>query len=161
MIRAAGIVCKPVKDMVASVVPPLIAWLRERNIEVFVDRETQACVDPSWPCLARTELAGKVDLLIVLGGDGTLLSAARAFGGHKIPVLPVNLGGLGFLTSVTLDELYPLLEQVVAGKTSHQRTNDARRQILRNGTTTMRQCALTTRWSTKQRWRECSISTCT
>ena len=53
MIRAAGIVCKPIKDMVCSVVPPLIAWLRERNIEVFVDRETQACVDPSWPCLAR------------------------------------------------------------------------------------------------------------
>ena len=123
-------------------VPPLIAWLRERNIEVFVDRETQACVDPSWPCLARTELAGKVDLLIVLGGDGTLLSAARALGGHKIPVLPVNLGGLGFLTSVTLDELYPLLEQVVAGKhrTSERMMLDA--QILRNGTTTMRQCAL-------------------
>ena len=142
MIRAAGIVCKPIKDMVASVVPPLIAWLRERNIEVFVDRETQACVDPSWPCLARTELAGKVDLLIVLGGDGTLLSAARALGGHKIPVLPVNLGGLGFLTSVTLDELYPLLEQVVAGKhrTSERMMLDA--QILRNGTTTMRQCAL-------------------
>jgi NAD+ kinase len=142
MIRAAGIVCKPIKDMVASVVPPLIAWLRERNIDVFVDRETQACLDPSWPCLARTELAGKVDLLIVLGGDGTLLSAARALGGHKIPVLPVNLGGLGFLTSVTLDELYPLLERVVAGKhrTSERMMLDA--QILRNGTTTMRQCAL-------------------
>jgi NAD+ kinase len=142
MIRAAGIVGKPIKDMIASVVPPLIAWLRDRNIEVFVDRETQACVDPSGPCLTREELAGKVDLLIVLGGDGTLLSAARALGGHKIPVLPVNLGGLGFLTSVTLDELYPLLEQVVAGKhrTSERMMLDA--TILRNGTTAMRQCAL-------------------
>ena len=142
MIRAAGIVGKPIKDMIASVVPPLIAWLRDRNIEVFVDRETQACVDPSGPCLTREELAGKVDLLIVLGGDGTLLSAARALGGHRIPVLPVNLGGLGFLTSVTLDELYPLLEQVVAGKhrTSERMMLDA--TILRNGTTAMRQCAL-------------------
>jgi NAD+ kinase len=142
MIRAAGIVCKPIKEMVSSVVPPLIAWLRERNIEVFVDRETQACVDPSWPCLAREEMAARIDLLIVLGGDGTLLSAARALGGHKIPVLPVNLGGLGFLTSVTLDELYPLLEQVVAGKhrTSERMMLDA--TILRNGTTAMRQCAL-------------------
>ena len=142
MIRAAGIVCKPIKDMVASVVPPLIAWLRVRQIEVFVDRETQACIDPSGPCLAREELAGKVDLLIVLGGDGTLLSAARALGGHRIPVLPVNLGGLGFLTSVTLDELYPLLEQVVAGKhrTSERMMLDA--TILRNGTTAMRPCAL-------------------
>jgi NAD+ kinase len=142
MIRAAGIVCKPIKEMVSSVVPPLIAWLRKRNIEVFVDRETQACVDPSWPCLAREEMAARIDLLIVLGGDGTLLSAARALGGHKIPVLPVNLGGLGFLTSVTLDELYPLLEQVVAGKhrTSERMILDA--TILRNGTTAMRQCAL-------------------
>jgi NAD+ kinase len=142
MIRAAGIVCKPIKEMVSSVVPPLIAWLREREIEVFVDRETQACVDPSWPCLAREEMAARIDLLIVLGGDGTLLSAARALGGHKIPVLPVNLGGLGFLTSVTLDELYPLLEQVVAGKhrTSERMMLDA--TILRNGTTAMRQCAL-------------------
>jgi NAD+ kinase len=116
MIRAAGIVGKPIKDMIASVVPPLIAWLRDRNIEVFVDRETQACVDPSGPCLTREELAGKVDLLIVLGGDGTLLSAARALGGHKIPVLPVNLGGLGFLTAITLDRIYDELERALLGE---------------------------------------------
>jgi NAD+ kinase len=142
MIRTAGIVCKPIKDMVSSVVPPLIEWLRGRQIEVFVDRETQACIDLGAPCLARDEMAAKIDLLIVLGGDGTLLSAARALGGHKIPVLPVNLGGLGFLTSVTLDELYPLLEQVLAGehRTSERMMLDA--EILRNGTTAMRQCAL-------------------
>lgn len=142
MIRAAGIVCKPIKDMVCSVVPPLIAWLRERKIEVLVDRETQACIDLGDAGFTREDLAAKVDLLIVLGGDGTLLSAARALGGHKIPVLPVNLGGLGFLTSVTLDELYPLLEQVLAGehRTSERMMLDA--EILRNGSSTMRQCAL-------------------
>jgi NAD+ kinase len=142
MIRAAGIVCKPIKDMVCSVVPPLLAWLRERKIEVLVDRETQACIEPSGSGFTREELASKVDLLIVLGGDGTLLSAARALGGHKIPVLPVNLGGLGFLTSVTLDELYPLLEQVLAGahRTSERMMLDA--EILRSGATAMRQCAL-------------------
>ena len=142
MIRAAGIICKPIKDMVCSVVPPLIEWLRQRKIEVFVDKETQACIDPHGSGLAREALAGKIDLLIVLGGDGTLLSAARALGGHKIPVLPVNLGGLGFLTSVTLDELYPLLEQVLAGehRTSERMMLDA--EILRNGVSAMRQCAL-------------------
>jgi len=142
MIKAAGILCKPIKDMVCSVVPPLIAWLRERKIEVFVDRETQACIDPNGSGFTREDLASKVDLLIVLGGDGTLLSAARALGGHKIPVLPVNLGGLGFLTSVTLDELYPLLDQVLEGKhrTSERMMLDA--EILRSGTTAMRQCAL-------------------
>jgi NAD+ kinase len=142
MIRSAGIICKPIKDMVSSVVPPLIAWLRERQIEVFVDRETQACIDTNGSGLARESLAEKIDLLIVLGGDGTLLSAARALGGHKIPILPVNLGGLGFLTSVTLDELYPLLEQVVAGeqRTSERMMLDA--EILRAGETAMKQCAL-------------------
>jgi NAD+ kinase len=142
MIRAAGIVCKPIRDVVCSVVPPLIAWLRERQIEVLIDQETQACIDVSQPALARDALGEKIDLLIVLGGDGTLLSAARALEGHKVPILAVNLGGLGFLTSVTLDELYPLLEQVLAGKhrTSDRMMLDA--EIRRNGHPVQRQCAL-------------------
>src|SRR5208282_4078090 len=142
MIRSAGIICKPIQDLVSSVVPPLIAWLHGRNIEVFVDKETQACIDPAGPALAREALGEKIDLLIVLGGDGTLLSAARALGSHKVPILAVNLGGLGFLTCVTLDELYPLLEQVIAGKhtTSDRMMLDA--EIFRSGHPTVRQCAL-------------------
>jgi NAD+ kinase len=116
MIRAAGIACKPIRDVVCSVVPPLVVWLREHKIEVFVDHETQACVNTNCPVIARDAIGGKIDLLIVLGGDGTLLSAARALGSHKVPILAVNLGGLGFLTSVTLDELYPMLEQILAGQ---------------------------------------------
>jgi NAD+ kinase len=142
MIRAAGIICKPIRDMVSAVVPPLIEWLRARKIEVFIDTETQECIDPAQPAFAREALGEKIDLLIVLGGDGTLLSAARALGGHKVPILAVNLGGLGFLTSVTLDELYPLLEQVLAGKhrTSERMMLDA--EIFHNGHSIMRQCAL-------------------
>jgi NAD+ kinase len=116
MIRAAGIACKPIRDVVCSVVPPLVEWLREHKIEVFVDHETQACVNTNCPVIARDAIGGNIDLLIVLGGDGTLLSAARALGSHKVPILAVNLGGLGFLTSVTLDELYPMLEQILAGQ---------------------------------------------
>jgi NAD+ kinase len=116
MSRSVGIVCKPLKDVVSSMVPPLVAWLRQRQIDVFVDQETATCVDPGISIVAREELAQKIDLLIVLGGDGTLLSAARALKGHKVAILAVNLGGLGFLTSVTREELYPLLEQVLAGQ---------------------------------------------
>ena len=116
MIRAVGIACKPIKKVVCSVVPPLLAWLHERKIETLVDEETQACIDAGVEGLPREALGDRVDLLMVLGGDGTLLSAARALRNHNVPILAVNLGALGFLTSVTLDELYPVLEQVLAGK---------------------------------------------
>jgi NAD+ kinase len=141
-IRSAGIICKPLKDTIPSVVPPLIKWLRERKIETFVDRETLECVDPHAPALTREQMSEKIELLIVLGGDGTLLSAARALGGDRVPILAVNLGGLGFLTSVTLDELYPLLENVLAGNyaVSNRMMLDA--EVLRNAKPAERQCAL-------------------
>ncbi|HXW62339.1 MAG TPA: NAD(+)/NADH kinase [Candidatus Acidoferrales bacterium] len=116
MIRTVGIVSKPIKDVVCSVVPPLLAWLRERRIEAIIDKETQACIDTGTSSVSRASIAEHADLLMVFGGDGTLLSAARALGGSNVPILAVNLGALGFLTSVTLDELYPVLEQVLAGK---------------------------------------------
>src|SRR6202050_3804009 len=115
MIRAVGIICKPIPEMVTSVVPELRRWLGARKIEVSVDPRTRTTLDPNGPAMTREEMAAKVDLLIVLGGDGTLLAAARALGGHNVPILAVNLGGLGFLTSVTLDELYPVLEALLAG----------------------------------------------
>src|SRR5271170_7922576 len=147
MIRAAGIVCKPIQKTIASVVPPLIAWLRGRGIDVFIDQETQGCIQPPEKALTRETLAGNIDLLIVLGGDGTLLSAARALSGHEIPILAVNLGGLGFMTSVTLEEMYPLLEQVLAGNVLTQPHRVSRRmmleaEIVRHGQPSERQTAL-------------------
>ncbi len=115
-IGTLGIVSKPRKEDVAGVVPKLFAWLRERGLEYFYDKETGVCIEADDHCLPREELPGHVDMLIVLGGDGTLLATARLLGDHPVPILPVNLGGLGFLTSVTLEELYPVLEQVLAGK---------------------------------------------
>ena len=142
MIRAAGIICKPIRETVAAVVPPLIEWFRARKIEVVVDYETQACIDPTRPALTRDELGAKIELLIVFGGDGTLLSAARALHGHTVPILAVNLGGLGFLTSVTLDELYPLLETVLAGKHRKSERMMLDAEIFHSGKSTLRECAL-------------------
>jgi NAD+ kinase len=109
---------------------------------VFLDRETQACSNANAPAVSREELGEKIDLLIVLGGDGTLLSGARAVGSRKVPILAVNLGGLGFLSSVTLDELYPVLETVLSGghKTSERIMLEA--NILRAGKSVERQNAL-------------------
>jgi NAD+ kinase len=141
-IQAAGIIGKPVRDVVCAVVPPLIEWLQKRDVNVFVDEETQACIDPSVGSHSREELADKIDLLIVLGGDGTLLSGARALRGRQVPILAVNLGGLGFLTSVTLEEMYPLLEQVLAGEflSSERMMLDA--EIVRGGKPEEKETAL-------------------
>jgi NAD+ kinase len=142
MIRAAGIIIKPINEPARSVVPPLIAWLRQRNVEVFIDQDTKSCSDAQAPAVPRELLAQKIDLLIVLGGDGTLLSGARAMGNKRVPILAVNLGGLGFLSSVTLDELYPVLETVLSGgqKTSERMMLEA--VILRDGKPVERQNAL-------------------
>jgi NAD+ kinase len=142
MIRSAGIVSKPTTGMVSSVVPGLVAWLRARKIEVFVDMETEASISIGAPAVAREGMGEKTELLIVLGGDGTLLSAARALHGQKVPILAVNLGGLGFLTSVTLDELYPLLEQVLVGEHRIGERMMLEAEILRSGKAAERQCAL-------------------
>ena len=142
MIRGAGIICKPISEMVAAVVPPLREWLHTRKIETLVDVQTATTLSADGSACAREDMAGKVNLLIVLGGDGTLLAAARALHGHLIPILAVNLGGLGFLTSVTLDELYPVLESVLAGKhcTTDRMMLDAK--IVHQNKPAVVQCAL-------------------
>lgn len=142
MIRSVGIVCKPLRQIVSSMVPPLVAWLRERNIQVFVDEETAKCVECGVPIVPRDALADKIELLIVLGGDGTLLSATRALRGHKAPILGVNLGGLGFLTSVTREEMYPVLERVLAGEHQVSERMMLNAETIRQGKTAERQVAL-------------------
>src|ERR1700723_2941996 len=92
--------------------------------------------------LGNRILRQKVDLIIVLGGDGTLLAAARALHGQNVPILAVNLGGLGFLTSSTLDELYPLLEQVLKGEHRIGERMMLEAEILRSGKAAERERAL-------------------
>src|ERR1700685_941669 len=142
MIRAVGIICKPIPEMVTSVVPELRRWLQALKIDACVDPRTRTTLDPNGPAMTREEMAAKVDLLIVLGGDGTLLAAARAVHGHNLPILAVHLGGLGFLTSDTLDAPHPVLESVLAGqhRTSDRMMLDA--EIIHYAKPAEKQCAL-------------------
>jgi len=82
---------------------------------------------------SKDELPGLVDLLVVLGGDGTLLSMARSIGDLGVPILGVNLGGLGFLTATTLDEMRPALEAVVAGRMATEERMLLAARLVRNG----------------------------
>ncbi len=114
-IRTVGIISKPAVPAGAELVPKVIAWLRARNVEVRSDGETAAYA-PAEQGMPRGEVPEGCDLVIVLGGDGTLLSAARAIGQREIPLFPVNLGGLGFLTAITMDEVFPELERALRGE---------------------------------------------
>ncbi|GAB4263442.1 MAG: NAD(+)/NADH kinase [Deferrisomatales bacterium] len=117
----------PLADQIAE---GLRSWAQLRHIEV-VDEEG-----------LRRRLAEQgcdaVDLLVVLGGDGTLLWAVRALGGCEVPVLGVNLGHLGFLTEISLDELYPTLERVLEGRTALEPRAMLRGCVCREGQTLQR-----------------------
>ena len=130
-IRKIGIISKPRKTEVREIVPPLIEWLRKREIETFIDKETGTIVESTERCLTRNDMPGHVDLLVVLGGDGTLLATARALNRKPVPILAVNLGGLGFLTVITREELYPTLEKVLAGKYRSERRVQIEGEIVR------------------------------
>lgn len=115
-IQKVGIVSKPKKAEIAEIVPPLLHWLHERKIESFIDKETGAIINSDGECIPRNEMPGLIDLLIILGGDGTLLAASRTLTRKNVPILAVNLGHLGFLTVISREELYPTLESVLAGQ---------------------------------------------
>jgi NAD+ kinase len=132
-VQAVGIISRPRRTDIAKVAPGLLNWLQERGVNTFCDSETAQCVPTSCKVKAREEIPAISDLLIVLGGDGTLLAAARLLGERNVPILPVNLGGLGFLTSVTLDDLYPVLEQAIRGEARYSERVMLETRVLRQG----------------------------
>jgi NAD+ kinase len=114
MVRVA-IVCKPERKELALLLPELIAWLRRRDYEPLLDLEGGQFTTDA-PAMDRTRMPEQAPVLvIVLGGDGTLLSVARIFASTGTPILGVNLGSLGFLTEVRLADLYPALESWHSG----------------------------------------------
>src|ERR1700682_1789781 len=143
MIRTVGLISRPRRADIARVVPHLIEWLQAHGAEVLCDSETGECLGPlRVETQKREEVPAHSDLLIVLGGDGTLLSAARLVAERPVPILAVNLGGLGFLTTVPLDDLYEILEEVFLGdsRISERVMLDA--QVIRGDTVIRRQIAL-------------------
>jgi NAD+ kinase len=109
MVRVA-IVCKPQKEELARLLPELIAWLRGRGYEPLLDLEAGQYTTAA-EAVDRTELPlYSPELIIVLGGDGTLLSVGRIFAATGTPILSVNVGNLGFLTEVRLGDLYATLD---------------------------------------------------
>ena len=90
--------------------------VRARYPDLTVLAERALAHDLGWPEVEARELAARADLVLVLGGDGTLIHAARMLGARQVPVLGVNLGSLGFMTEVPREEMLPLLDEAVQGR---------------------------------------------
>ena len=108
-----GIIAKTHTSGIQEILRELYQWLSERGVEAFFDRQTAKLVEQPREVYAKAELPAFVELMIVLGGDGTLLSVGRIIGAYEVPILGVNLGSLGFLTEITLAEMYGSLTQIL------------------------------------------------
>jgi NAD+ kinase len=131
-VKKIGIFSKPNSPAAVELVPELLRWLKQRGVEARLDNET-AHYAGTPAGLDRARVPEGCDLAVVLGGDGTLLSAARAVGNRAIPLLAVNLGGLGFLTSIAIEDLFPELERALTGSQEVMRRKMLHVSLLRDG----------------------------
>lgn len=128
-----AIVCKPHKEELTRILAELIGWLRAHDYEPLLDSVGGQYTTAAEAMDCEEMPAMKPELVIVLGGDGTLLAAARTFAATGIPILSVNLGYLGFLTEVKLADLYSTLESWCAGCHSVDERSMLHAELLRDG----------------------------
>jgi NAD+ kinase len=131
-IRTIGIISKPEVEQAKTIVPEIVAWLEARGVEVRLDEVTATYISGR-PGIPRDLVPEGCQLVLVLGGDGTLLSAARAIDGREIPLFAVNLGGLGFLTAIPVEEIYPELERALRNEHRVARRRLLHCQVERDG----------------------------
>lgn len=131
-----GVLSRPDLAEAGPVLRELVAWLEQRGVRACLDEATAALggTQPTGTCRVTSgrEVAAGADALVVLGGDGTLLAASRLLE-RSVPVLGVNFGSLGFLTEITLSELYPSLQAVLDGSYEYQERRLLRALVLRSG----------------------------
>jgi len=114
-IKRIGIIAKTSSPHAQGVMEGLVPWLRNRGLSVAIQEEYGSLAGGSVKALSIEVIPPESDMLLVLGGDGTLLSVARLVEDHDLPILGVNLGSLGFLTELALEELYPALRNILEG----------------------------------------------
>lgn len=130
--KTAAVISRPGRPQVGEVMPDLLNWFAEHDYQVIVDEETGKYVS-SQPVVPRSALASQpLDLVVVLGGDGTLLSAARVTAALDVPLLGVNLGSLGFLTEVPLQSLFSMLDAIARGRAAVEHRSLMHVEMLRD-----------------------------
>jgi NAD+ kinase len=129
--KIAAIISRPARPEVGQIVPGLLTWLQEHSYRVIVD-PTTAKYASGHEVVPRAQMSSRpLDLVVVLGGDGTLLSAARVTAAVDVPLLGVNLGSLGFLTEVPVSSLYPMLEAIAQGRAAVEQRSLMQCELLR------------------------------
>ena len=113
-LKTVGMVVRRERPRAIAIAHELAIWLRGRHLATLAEPEVAAQLGAE--ATEREQLAAKADLIVVLGGDGTLLSIARLVGERETPILGINLGGLGFLTEITVEEAQATLARVLAGE---------------------------------------------
>ena len=127
-----GILIKPGFTEAKTLLHEFVPWLRARGKNPLLDPVSAQLLDES-ASYPKREMAARADLLVVLGGDGTMLAAARLLEGRATPILGVNTGGLGFLTEVTPDGIYKALDKVFYGAYTVEERLMLRSRITRHG----------------------------
>lgn len=134
--KTVGILARSDLEGAGALLEGLVSWVTQRGLVACIEERTadllpgpagQECVLPG------REMARRADVLLVLGGDGTLLSASHLLDGRAVPVLGVNFGHLGFLTETTLAEMYPALEAVLEERYAYEDRRMLRALVRREG----------------------------
>ena len=113
--KSIGIIANIKKELTKEVVEKIIRWASENKVDVFLCEELVPLMGQKEESLPRSKLWEKSEMLISLGGDGTMLASARAVGEHQIPILGINLGGVGFLTEINSNDLHNTLNKLKQG----------------------------------------------
>ena len=137
-----GIVAKIAAPEAPATAGGLARWLESRGAIVVLEEKLAEATDWSGAAAPFETIGGGQDLMLVLGGDGTLLSVARALGDRQVPIFGVNLGSLGFLTNAPLDQLYPELEKILAGEGVLDERTTLRTSLRRDGETLLEEMSV-------------------
>mgnify|MGYP005834992713 CR=1 FL=1 len=129
--KRIGIIGKSGRPEPAEIAKEITPWLKQKGAEIFVDIETSQSIGIKG--YLRSEIPKLADLVLVLGGDGTMLSVARLVCEKGIPILGINLGGLGFITEVQRTEIYDALERIFSGQYTLEERMMLNAYVVRHG----------------------------
>lgn len=141
-IRTIGTLVKPNIINAWPLVNDLSNWATEHQVTILAEESASKYVPSNIQILSREEIARRAELILVLGGDGTMLATARLLGDRTIPVMGVNFGLLGYLTEFSVDDLFPTLDRVLAGDYAVDKRIMLETSVIRSGDCIATGCVL-------------------